>query len=149
MPYVLLIILPAMISARALDALIKCLPPNVTTHFSSHVTGVENTGNGTVKLSIAPPSAHLHPEWPGEQVTFEATVAIGCDGIKSAVREALRHPGKLNGGQLRYTGTYAYRGLLDMEEAVKQIGEVARVPRMWLAEQKVGWVLWLFLFILN
>jgi salicylate hydroxylase len=132
------------ISARALEAFIKRLPPTVTTHFSSHVTNVENTGKGTVRLSIAPPTAHLHPEWPGEQTTFEATVAIGCDGIKSAVREALRHPGKLNGGQVRYTGTYAYRGLLDMEEAVKQIGETVRVPKMWLADNKVSWFLSLF-----
>lgn len=121
---------------RALDAFIKCLPPTVTPHFSSHITSVENTGNDTVLLSIAPPSAHFHPEWPGEQTTFEATVAIGCDGIKSVVREALRHPGKLNGGQVRYTGTYAYRGLLDLEEAVKVIGKSALVPRMWFADRK-------------
>lgn len=41
------------------------------------------------------------------------------------------------GGTVRYTGTYAYRGLLPMDKAVAICEEDVRLPKMWLGDQKV------------
>ncbi|KDQ58533.1 hypothetical protein JAAARDRAFT_193092 [Jaapia argillacea MUCL 33604] len=107
--------------ARLLEALLKLLPDNVTAHFSSHVNVVENIyptdgSNLHVRLTIQPPHAEMHPEWPGEQRIFDASIAVG------------KH--------VRYTGTYAYRGLLDITKAVEKNGEGVRVPTMWFGKDK-------------
>lgn len=49
----------------------------------------------------------------------EASTAIGCDGVKSRVRQSLF--GKENGAT--FTGKYAYRGLLPMSKAIDLVGE--------------------------
>ncbi|KZT25789.1 FAD/NAD(P)-binding domain-containing protein [Neolentinus lepideus HHB14362 ss-1] len=102
--------------ARLLESFLPLLPVTVTTHFSSKVTKVENLPSDKVLLHTSHPAA-----------TFEADVCIGCDGVKSAVRASLGL-----GGVVRYTGTYAYRGLLP----IARTGEVARVPRMWMGPHK-------------
>ncbi|KAJ9101804.1 hypothetical protein QFC21_003143 [Naganishia friedmannii] len=84
-----------------------------------------------VRLYIDKPARDAHPDYPAEAQVFECDVCIGCDGVKSAVRKALAL-----GGTVRYTGTYAYRGLLPMDKAVALCGEDVRVPKMWCGEQK-------------
>ncbi|KAJ9117004.1 hypothetical protein QFC22_004662 [Naganishia vaughanmartiniae] len=84
-----------------------------------------------VRLHIDKPARDAHPDYPAEAHVFECDVCIGCDGVKSAVRKALDL-----GGTVRYTGTYAYRGLLPMEKAVALCGEDVRLPKMWCGEQK-------------
>jgi salicylate hydroxylase len=127
--------------ARALDAFLPLLPSNVSVEFSAHVTKVENIRcsderPARVQLSIAP-SEHRDPEWQGNVRTFDADIVIGCDGVKSAVRHSLGLTGQDgSGGQVRYTGSYAYRELLDMETAVRMNGEGVRVPAMWYAPGK-------------
>jgi salicylate hydroxylase len=54
--------------------------------------------------------------------TAEADCVIGCDGIKSRVRQILfgkDHPS----ARPVYTHKYAYRGLIPMEKAVVAVGE--------------------------
>ena len=57
-------------------------------------------------------------------------IVIGCDGIKSRVRQILvgkDHPS----ARPTYTHKYAYRGLIPMEKAVQAIGEAnARNSKM-------------------
>jgi salicylate hydroxylase len=57
-----------------------------------------------------------------------ADAVIGCDGVKSRIRQIL-----LEGHdsvEPRFTGKYAYRGLIPMKEAAKAIGEIARNSHM-------------------
>jgi salicylate hydroxylase len=75
---------------------------------------------------------------------FEADVVVGSDGVKSLTRSALelrspREAGDRAGGPscFRYTGTYCYRALIPMEEALKvdpvnseRIGNTLHRPRM-------------------
>lgn len=50
----------------------------------------------------------------------EADAVIGCDGIKSRVRQSMFGADRANPS---YTHKYAYRGLVPMEEAIKAVGE--------------------------
>jgi salicylate hydroxylase len=124
--------------------LLSLLPPNVTKHFSSHIIKVENIPGAdghrpTARLHIGPSQLHHHPDGPGEQWTFDADAVIGCDGVKSKIRQCLGFSNGPNGsGRVRYTGTYAYRGLLDMEAVVQKNGEGAREAIMWFAPDKVS-----------
>jgi len=111
--------------ARLLESLLPLLPVTVTTHFARKVVKVENLPSDKVLIHTSPPH-QPHPD-----ATFEADVCIGCDGVKSAVRASLGL-----GDVVRYTGTYAYRGLLPIPQAVARTGEVARVPRMWIGPHK-------------
>lgn len=54
--------------------------------------------------------------------TAEADAVIGCDGIKSRVRQLIvgkDHPS----ASPQYTHKYAYRGLVPMEQAIAAVGE--------------------------
>ena len=64
--------------------------------------------------------------------TEEADCVIGCDGVKSKVRPILmRLVGDDNSKiEPRFTGKYAYRGLIPMEDAVDALGEVAKINLM-------------------
>jgi salicylate hydroxylase len=130
-------------SKRVLEVLLKLLPPNVTKHFNSHISEVRNVeGRGgqppRARLHVSASQRHHHPDWPGEQWTFDADAVIGSDGVHSAIRSSIGLSDGPNGaGCVRYTGTYAYRGLLDMEAAVKKEGESMREPIMWTAPNKV------------
>lgn len=120
--------------ARFLESLLPLLPKTVTTHFASRVNKVENLPGNKVLIHTTPPH-QPHPDYPSETTesgrTFEVDVCIGCDGVKSAVRGSIG----LN-AVVRYTGTYAYRGLLPLDKAFERTGERVRVPRMWLGPQK-------------
>ncbi|EIN03928.1 FAD/NAD(P)-binding domain-containing protein [Punctularia strigosozonata HHB-11173 SS5] len=117
--------------ARFLDCLLQHMPSNVTTHFSTRVTEVRNVddGNGTPSracLSIMTANS-TSTEW------FEASAVIGCDGVKSVVRDSFHSE---MGGRILYSGSYAYRGLVDMKKAVEQTGEIMRQPAMWMGKDK-------------
>jgi salicylate hydroxylase len=130
-------------SKRVLEVLLKMLPPNVTKHFDSHVSEVQNLEGqdgrpSRARLYVSAGQRHHHPDWPGEQSMFDADAVIGCDGVHSVIRNSLGLSDGANGaGRVRYTGTYAYRGLLDMEAAVKKEGEAMREPINWTAPNKV------------
>ncbi|KAF2093972.1 FAD/NAD(P)-binding domain-containing protein [Rhizodiscina lignyota] len=62
----------------------------------------------------------------------EADAVIGCDGVKSRVRPILlRKIGDEEGINPRFSGKYAYRGLIPIDEAVATIGDVAKRSHMW------------------
>ena len=57
-----------------------------------------------------------------------ASAVIGCDGVKSRTRQILLKDH--DSVEPRFTGKYAYRGLIPMEEALTAIGEIARNSHM-------------------
>ncbi|GHJ89987.1 hypothetical protein NliqN6_6389 [Naganishia liquefaciens] len=139
--------------ARFLDEMLRHLPDTVTVHFGSRLSYIENFDESSeatapaaddgrmntqgkkrkqgVRLHVEKPNKDAHPDYPAEPTVFECDVCIGCDGVKSAVRKALDL-----GGTVRYTGTYAYRGLLPMDKAIQASGPDVRLPKMWLGDQK-------------
>jgi 2-polyprenyl-6-methoxyphenol hydroxylase-like FAD-dependent oxidoreductase len=128
-----------------LEILLPLLPSNVQTEFSTRVSDVENveataTRSAHVRLTIEPSQKHNNPDWPGTTRSFEADVVIGCDGVKSVVRNCIgaRGLGSIAGQTQRFTGTYAYRGLLDVTDARKVNGDSVVTPTMWLARNKVS-----------
>lgn len=62
----------------------------------------------------------------------KADAVVGCDGVKSRVRQILL---TMNDDEQainpRFSGKYAYRGLIPIDEAVAAIGEVANRTHMW------------------
>ncbi len=104
--------------AHFLDELVALVPrENVV--FEKRVLEVEELADG-VRLHFA------------DGGTAEASAAVGCDGVKSKMRQIVlgaedeaAHPA--------FTGKYAYRGLIPMDQAVRLLGEeVARSGIMWL-----------------
>ena len=100
-----------------LDAVVKLVSLEYVS-FGKKVDHVEDLGGGKgVKL-------YFH-----DGTTIESSAVVGCDGIKSRVRESLL--GKDSAA--RFTGKYAYRGLVLMDEAVEVLGEeLARNSQMHL-----------------
>ncbi|OJJ46567.1 hypothetical protein ASPZODRAFT_142375 [Penicilliopsis zonata CBS 506.65] len=99
--------------AHFLDELVKLLPDHVA-QFNKRLDTIEKKEadgeDGRLRLSFT----------DGSFAT--ADLVIGCDGIKSRVRQILlgdAHPAAKPG----YTHKYAYRGLVPMEKAVEAIGE--------------------------
>jgi salicylate hydroxylase len=128
-------------SRSVLETLLRLLPSTVKTEFSSHISDAENVEATAdrpafVRLTIEPSQRHHHPDWPGQTRTFEADAVIGCDGVKSVLRRCIGTHGA-DGLVTRYTGTYAYRGLLDMKKAVEVNGESVRTAQMWYGYKAV------------
>ncbi|KAF2167241.1 hypothetical protein M409DRAFT_22668 [Zasmidium cellare ATCC 36951] len=94
--------------ARYLDELVKLLPEEHA-RFGKRLEGFERDGSGRWRLRFE----------DGSEATTDAI--IGCDGIKSKVRQLLygdhpcSHP--------TFTHKYAYRALATMEDAIKAVGE--------------------------
>ncbi|EIN03927.1 FAD/NAD(P)-binding domain-containing protein [Punctularia strigosozonata HHB-11173 SS5] len=104
--------------ARFLECLLARLPPTVSTHFSSRVISVENISSRDdqaphVRLTT------VHPD-SSNSIQFKADIALGCDGVKSMVRDSFQQE---MGACVRYTGTYAYRGLMNLEKAASEAGD--------------------------
>ena len=102
--------------AHFLDELVKLVPEDKAS-FGKRVEGVEETAEG-VRLVFH------------DGTSTEHTALVGCDGIKSRVRQILL--GKDNeASTAKFTGKYAYRGLIPMEKAVGLLGdELARNSQM-------------------
>jgi salicylate hydroxylase len=100
--------------AHFLDELVKLVPAeNVT--FGKKAQRVEDRGADGVRIYFEDGSVVEH------------SAVVGCDGVKSHVRDSLLGPEK---GAV-FTGKYAYRGLLDMDRAAQLLGdEVARNSQM-------------------
>ncbi|GAB7352213.1 hypothetical protein MBLNU459_g2686t1 [Dothideomycetes sp. NU459] len=106
--------------ARYLDEVIKLVPPEVA-RFGKRIKDVDDCGDHVV----------LRFE-DGTEATHSAV--IGCDGVKSRIRQILlgvdnpaAHP--------QFTGKYAYRGLIPMDDAARVMGdELARNSQMYLGK---------------
>ncbi|GKZ26423.1 hypothetical protein AbraIFM66951_004927 [Aspergillus brasiliensis] len=95
--------------ARFLEAMTALLPPEGGyVSFGKRLVSIEEKADG-VTVHFA----------DGTSVSVDAV--LGCDGIKSRVRQIL-----LEGEEAAnavFTGKYAYRGLIPMDEAVAALGE--------------------------
>ena len=96
--------------AAYLDEIVKLVPKEVA-KFGKRLLDIEESSrNGKLVMSFE------------DGTTAEADAVIGCDGIKSRVRQIIvgkDHPS----AKPSYTHKYAYRGLVPMEKAVEVIGE--------------------------
>jgi len=104
--------------ARFLDELVALIPPEIA-HFGKRFEGVdENDGHLVLRFA--------------DGTTAQHDALIGCDGIKSKVRAAVLgkdHPA----ANAVFSGKYAYRGLIPMEDAAALMGdELARNSQMYL-----------------
>jgi salicylate hydroxylase len=95
--------------ARFLDELIHLFPEELC-HFHKHLSQITEDGSGKSIMHFA------------DGLTAEADAIIGCDGIKSKVRQLL-HGEHHACGQPTYTYKYAYRGFVPMKQAVDALGE--------------------------
>lgn len=95
--------------ARFLDAMIDLLPDGHVSFGKRLVDLVENPEKETITMSFE------------DATTAEADAVIGCDGVKSRVRQILL--AEHGNNEPVFTGKYAYRGLIPMDEAVKALGE--------------------------
>ena len=91
--------------ARFLDELAKLIPEKYVS-FRRRVVAVEQVME-IVRLTFE------------DENVAEVNVAVGCDGVKSHVRRSLFG----EESDAKFTGKYAYRGLLPMPKAVDLIGE--------------------------
>jgi salicylate hydroxylase len=104
--------------AHFLDLLVK-LVPNGITEFGKRVEKVEERGQ---KMLLT-----FH-----DGSTAEADAVIGCDGVKSRTRQILLGKNHETTNP-RFTGKYAYRGLIPMDWAAKALGdELARNSQMYM-----------------
>lgn len=95
--------------AKFLDEFVKLVPPE-RAHFGKRVDNVEQLQNGRVKLHFR------------DGDTAEADCVIGADGIHSVIRKFIV-PEDDPSIEPTFTGCCLYRGLVPMDEAVKELGE--------------------------
>ena len=104
--------------ARYLDELVALVPEEIA-HFGKKLEHAEDKGDHVV--------LHFH-----DGTTATHSAVIGCDGVRSRTRAVLlgennpvSHPS--------FSGKYAYRGLIPMEDAAGLLGEeLARNSQMYL-----------------
>lgn len=114
--------------ARFLEEMVRLLPAGEEERFVSFkkrcvdivdASKEENRGRKGVKILFA----------DGTSVIADA--AIGCDGVKSRTRQILLSKiGDEENIRPRFTGKYAYRGLIPMEQAIEALGEVSRTSQI-------------------
>nr|POF15288.1 6-methylsalicylic acid decarboxylase ata [Quercus suber] len=104
--------------ARFLDELVQLVPDDVT-HFGKKLDAIREEEDHVVLCFV-------------DGTTATHSAVIGCDGIKSKTREILLgadHPA----AHAVFSGKYAYRGLIPMEDAADLLGdELARNAQMYL-----------------
>lgn len=101
--------------ATFLDEMIKLLPGGTGegfVSFNKRCTEIESP-DGLVPVKI-----HF-----ADGTSEEVDAVIGCDGVKSRVRQILL--AGQDGIEPRFTGKYAYRGLIPMPDAKKALGDLA------------------------
>ncbi|OJJ29747.1 hypothetical protein ASPWEDRAFT_188187 [Aspergillus wentii DTO 134E9] len=110
--------------ADFLDALVTLIPREIA-HFGKRLTKLVEGENG-VDLSFE------------DGTSAKADVVVGCDGIKSKVKEFMI-PDEYQQVLPRYSGMYGYRAVLDMETMVKAVGDHrARVSTMYVGKGAYG-----------
>ncbi|OJD38031.1 mannitol 1-phosphate dehydrogenase [Diplodia corticola] len=105
--------------AHFLDEMVKLVPDDVA-KFGKRLDRIENLPDGNVRLHFLDGTDAVH------------SAVIGCDGIKSRTRQIVLgddHPA----ARARFSGKYAYRGLIPMDKAAELLGdELARNSQMYL-----------------
>jgi len=95
--------------AHFLAELVKLLPEGIA-RFGKRLAKISEGQGGKFIMSFE------------DGTTAEADAVVGCDGIKSRVRQSIVGPHH-ESAQPSYTYKYAYRGLIPMENAIAAIGE--------------------------
>ena len=107
-----------------LDALVRLIPPEIV-HFGKRLDSLQEVPDG-VQLRFDDGSTAL------------ADIVVGCDGIKSRVKESML-PDEAPLERPQFSGMYAYRAVLDMDEMVRAVGDQrARVATMYVGHGKYG-----------
>lgn len=110
--------------ADFLDALVSLVPREIV-HFGKRLESLVEDGDD-VQLKF------------DDGTTVSAEVVIGCDGIRSKVKESML-PEESKRTQPRYSGMYGYRAVLDMKDMVDAVGDQrARVSTMYIGEGAYG-----------
>lgn len=106
--------------AAFLDEMVKLVDGHHLAHFGKRLEEIEEVEGGKLEMRFKDGS------------TAVADAVIGCDGIKSRVRHIIVGPESPMKDHV-YTHKYAYRGLMDMKDAVAAIGEErAKNAVMWM-----------------
>lgn len=109
-----------------LDALVGLVPPDIV-HFGKRLESLTERRDGGVELRFDDGAVVL------------ADVVVGCDGIKSTVKQSMLLPDESERTRPRYSGMYGYRAVLDMEDMVKAVGDQrARVSTLYLGKGAYG-----------
>lgn len=107
-----------------LDALVQLIPGEIV-HFGKRLESFCEGADG-VELRF------------DDGGVVHADVVVGCDGIKSKVKESML-PDESKVAQPRYSGMYGYRAVLEMEDMVKAVGDQrARVSTMYIGKGAYG-----------
>ncbi|KAH6844612.1 hypothetical protein B0I37DRAFT_398248 [Chaetomium sp. MPI-CAGE-AT-0009] len=94
--------------AKWLEVLMGMVPEGVI-RFGKRLEGIERSGEKVVLRF-------------GDGTTAEADAVVGCDGVKSKVREIMVGGKEVKGAMCGYSGKYAYRCMIPREQAVAEIG---------------------------
>ncbi|KAF2666441.1 FAD/NAD(P)-binding domain-containing protein [Microthyrium microscopicum] len=106
--------------AAFLDEMVKLVEDQHLAHFGKRLIDCEETEDGKILMKFK------------DGTTATADALIGCDGIKSVIRHKIAGSDS-PAAEYVYTHKYAYRGLIDMDDAVAAIGEErAKNAVMWL-----------------
>ncbi|WP_335960197.1 salicylate 1-monooxygenase [Acinetobacter bereziniae] len=114
--------------ADFLDSLIPLVPLS-NVHFNKRVQNIEADEDQVTVCFI-----------DGQEATFD--YVIGCDGIRSVVRNHVLDSHQLPRSEPQFSGTWAYRGIIkyqDYKQAIEKLGrdvEIADVPQMFLGKDK-------------
>jgi salicylate hydroxylase len=95
--------------AHFLEAMVKLVPDDIA-RFGKRLSSINENSRGKLVMSF------------DDGTTAEADAVIGCDGIKSRVRQMMfgaDHPS----ANPTFTHKIAYRGLVPMEKAIEAVGE--------------------------
>ncbi|KAL6831524.1 FAD/NAD(P)-binding domain-containing protein [Trichoderma sp. SZMC 28015] len=95
--------------AHFLDEAVKLFPKQLV-RFGKRLQNITEDGNGRLVMHF------------DDGTVAETDAIIGCDGIKSRVRQAIVGPDHPSARPV-YTHKYAYRGLIPMEDACAAVGE--------------------------
>ena len=106
------------------DALVDLVPPEIR-HFGKRLESLsEDTDAVTMNFK--------------DGTLATADIVIGCDGIKSKVKEYII-PNEYKRAQPQYSGMYGYRTVLDMDTMIEAVGDRrARVSSMYLGKGMYG-----------
>ncbi|KAK4153461.1 hypothetical protein C8A00DRAFT_43640 [Chaetomidium leptoderma] len=106
--------------AKWLEVLMGMVPEGVV-RFGKRLEGIVDGERGGVVLTFE------------DGITAEADAVVGCDGVKSKVREIMVGGRESEGARCGYSGKYAYRCMIPMDKAVEEIGrERAGVSSLWM-----------------
>ncbi|KAE8151910.1 hypothetical protein BDV25DRAFT_138390 [Aspergillus avenaceus] len=110
--------------ADFLDALVNLIPPEIV-QFGKRLESLQETAENVT----------LHFD---DGTTAVADLVVGCDGIKSKVKESML-PEESKQKKPQYSGMYAYRTVFDMDEMVEIVGDQrARVSTMYVGNGAYG-----------